>query len=343
MRKTLLRIALPLSIFLVVVFILYLFDLTIRIVTFAERLHPVMGQITFWGLIIFYFVCFIIPIILLLRLPKPLKPPSNEQAPEFDNHLKAVAGRLQKNPLLGGKSVSSRAEIENTLKVLDEHADKIIKITASQIFITTSISQRGSLDAILVLFAQSKLVWQLAFVYYQRPTLRDMIYLYANVATTAFIASEIEDIDLSEQIEPMLAAILGSAAEAVPGIQQISSVLLSSIMNGTANAFLTLRIGIITKSYCTALVVPDKKTVRKNAIIQAASMLGSITFDGSKRLTSAFTKACLNTVKKRAARVVQGASDIIKDKTKSLISKVKKSKADEMIEENKKEPGTLLQ
>ncbi len=170
-----------------------------------------------------------------------------------------------------------------------------------------------------------------------------MIYLYANVATTAFIASEIEDIDLSEQTEPLVATILGSVAEAVPGIQQISSLLLSSIMNGTANAFLTLRIGIITKGYCTALVVPDKKTVRKNAIIQAASMLGAITFDGSKRLTSAFIKACINTSKKSASKVVQGAGNIIKGTAKSLISKVRKSKAEEMTEEDKREPDTLLQ
>ena len=82
------------------------------------------------------------------------------------------------------------------MDVLDARAEDIIKDTASQVFISTAVSQNGNLDAILVLSAQSRMVWQVAHVYYQRPALREMAQLYANVIPTAFFASKLDDIDI---------------------------------------------------------------------------------------------------------------------------------------------------
>jgi len=102
--------------------------------------------------------------------------------------------------------------------------------------------------------AQTRLIWDIARVYYQRPTLKDGVYLYSNVLSTAFIAGEVSDADVAEQIQPVLGAALGSAAAAIPGLQVASSLFVNSVFSGTANAFLTLRVGIITREYCRALV-----------------------------------------------------------------------------------------
>ena len=44
----------------------------------------------------------------------------------------------------------------------------------------------------VVLAAQSRMTWTLARLYYQRPRLRELAYLYGNVAATAFVTAEIE-------------------------------------------------------------------------------------------------------------------------------------------------------
>lgn len=177
----------------------------------------------------------------------------------------------------------------------------------------------------MVLFAESRLVWQIAHVYNQRPTLRDMIYLYSNVVATALVAGEIEDLDLSEQIEPMVSTILGSVAGVFPGLQQVSTIIVSSAMNGTANAFLTLRVGIIAKMYCNALVVPEKRSLRKAAISQAANMLGSIAYEGTKTISGAFLAAS----KKWVCDKTRGMGDHVKDAAKALSSKIIKPKQQE--------------
>ena len=91
--------------------------------------------------------------------------------------------------------MNDRASIESALKVPDAKADDIIKRTASTLFVTTAVSQNGRLDALMVLADQTRLIWQVAHIYNQRPTLRDFGRLYANVGATLFAASELEDLD----------------------------------------------------------------------------------------------------------------------------------------------------
>jgi hypothetical protein len=117
---------------------------------------------------------------------------------------------------------------------------------------------------------------------------RDLIFLYTNVGATAFIAGELEDLDLSEQIQPVLTSVLGSAAGVIPGLGAATNLFVNSVVTGTGNAFLTLRVGAIAKQYCRATVLPERRAIRRVAVVQAASMLGAIARDGAKRVASAF-------------------------------------------------------
>ena len=49
------------------------------------------------------------------------------------------------------------------------------------------------------------MVWRVAHLYYQRPSLREMTYLYANVAATSFVAGELDDLELHQMIQPVVA------------------------------------------------------------------------------------------------------------------------------------------
>jgi len=130
-------------------------------------------------------------------------------------------------------------------------------------------------------------VWDVATTYSQRPNWRELTYLYSNVVTTAFIAGELDDVDMAEAMEPALSAVLGSAAGLIPGLQIASELFVSSVMSGTANAFLTLRVGVIAKEYSRAWTRPRKRTVRNLAVTQAGAMLGKIVFSGAAEVSSA--------------------------------------------------------
>ncbi|MEO5509416.1 MAG: DUF697 domain-containing protein, partial [Longimicrobiales bacterium] len=184
-----------------------------------------------------------------------------------------------------------REELEHGLTTLDTIARERTSSAASQVFITTAISQNGNLDTFLVLTAQSKLVLEIARTYYQRPTLRDLAYLYSNVAATAFVAGELDDLDLAAQVQPIVGAMLGSTASAIPGLGGATTIFMNSVMTGTANAFLTLRVGTIASQYCRSVVLPEKKTIRRRAVVQATGMLGAIAVEGSRRVLASVTAA----------------------------------------------------
>ncbi len=288
-------------------FTVFVVNQTVQVVELAERLDPRFGLAVLWVLLVTYAVLLLTPIYLWLRLPPALAPAKSAEGPEFEQHLEALRKRLARNPRLGEAPLETREDVEGALASLSEGSDELIREAATRVFLTTAISQSGRLDALLVLSAHTRLVWRLAHLYYQRPTLRDMTYLYANVAATAFMAGELEDIDVSEQIQPVLSAVLGSAATAVPGLQTASTILVNSVLTGSANAFLTLRVGMVARQYCSTLVVEDRRVLRRSASAQAAMMLGGIASFGAKTLVRSVAKASKKKVfgggKKAAADV----------------------------------------
>ena len=261
---------------------------TNQFIQLATQFDERLGRLVFWGLITLYAVLIFTPIVLFFRLPKTLTPPDDETSPAFEKHLSLLKTRLKTNPYMrdSGLVLETREDIAKAIDVLDAQAEDIIKDTASQVFLSTAISQNGNLDAICVLSLQSRMVWQVAHVYYQRPSLREMAQLYANVAFTAFAAQKLDDIDIAELVAPIVTTGTGSIAGAIPGLTVISNCILS----GAANAFLTLRVGVITRQYCNPLVARDKSLIRKFAIAEASKLLVSIVRAGAKRVMKGVMK-----------------------------------------------------
>lgn len=154
----------------------------------------------------------------------------------------------------------------------------------------------------MVLAAQTRLIWRIAHVYYQRPSPCDFAQLYANVASTALVAAGIEDID----VDVLVGTIFGSTVAAIPGMH----LLASSILSGSANAFLTLRVGMIAKEYCRCTTRVEKKGLRRAATLKAAKLLGSIVKDGTVKLSKAVVNSSTSKVTQAFNRMTGRSSPI---------------------------------
>lgn len=279
MSKIVKRIALLLALFIVIVFAVFVFNQTVQIVQSARTVNTVFGDGVMWALIFTYSLLLIAPLVLWFRLPKRMLPPAVAEGPEYDRFLADLKKRLSRNPRLREMLLNSEADTNAALQTLDKQADDAVASAASAVFLSTAALQSGRLDVLVVLAAQTRLIWQVAHVYYQRPSLRDFVQLYANVASTAFIAAGIEDID----VDVLVSTVFGSTVAAIPGMH----LLTSSVLSGSANAFLTLRVGMITKEYCRCTVRVEKSGLRRAATLKAAKLLGSIVRDGTVKLSKA--------------------------------------------------------
>ena len=329
MNKTLKKIAFLVSAFILLLFILFVINQTTQVVELADKVSPRFGNVVFWTLLMIYAVLILIPFVLFLRLPRSLMPPRSEDAPEFNVYLNALKRRLASNPHLKGLDLSNREQVEKALAILSVRADEMIRQAAATVFISTAISQSGRLDAFLVLSAQSRMVWRIARLYYQRPLLRDLIQLYANVAGTAFLAGEIDDLDINEQVQPVLSSALGAMAVSVPGFQLAASILVNSVLTGTANAFLTLRVGMIARRYCGSFVVAERRTLRRAASAEAAKMLGTIVRQGTTQLS----RALWETSKGKVGTAFSGMKGYARERRDSILSKVRLRKGKETPDE----------
>ncbi|MDO8671204.1 MAG: DUF697 domain-containing protein [Dehalococcoidia bacterium] len=327
------RASLIAGILLLVIFVIFVANQTAQFVGLISSLNPAAGSVALVALLAIYAFLAAVPIVLFIRLPRAISPPTEQSSPEFETYVNRMKSRLASNPNLAGSgiAVTDRAGMEAAFKFLDAKADKIVKKTASVIFVSTAVSQSGRLDGLMVLVAQSQLVWRVAHVYNQRPSVQELVRLYTNVAFTTFASVQIEDLDVGDQVQSVLApAITASAFSAIPGAGAVASVLTHAMVDGSANAFMTLRLGVIAKRYCSSYTGAKRPMLRRLASAEAAAMLGSIAIESgavvSKAVIDAFSKAGRRALSNRAeaARetLAAAASSLaeVKDRTNQGIS-----------------------
>lgn len=275
--------------FFAVLYILQIIDLTSSIFVKSYGVNPIFGYFSLATMLVIYFCIIYIPLGFMLKLPKTLKQPNDVDSQEYQIYLKKLRVRLLKNENLKNFSLQNNSDIPLAYKVLDEKANEEIKSIALSVFISTGVSQSGKLDGLLLISAQIQLIWRVAHIYNQRPDISDIFKIYTYVFSNAFLATSIEDLDIGEQIQPVISAtIADSALASIPfahGLSSLTSIITESIIDGAANAYLTLRLGKIASYYFNPF--ESQMDVRKKARSDALSMLGGTVKEGSNTIRGA--------------------------------------------------------
>ena len=301
-KKSLIYVALV----LMILFTIFAINQTAQLYTLTYNINPYFGYFTLMLLILIFGLILIVPLIGVFSLRKKPMVPKSIEDPSYRIYLEELKRRMSKNPHLKSKGCvfdeekNIRAEVERAFAVLDLEANTIIKRSASSVFLTTAVSQNGTLDSIFVFINLGKLIWEVAHIYNQRPSLREIAYLYANVFGTVMMARGVEDLDLmDDQLEPVIASILGgSLGSLIPGTVYITNILINSITEGSVNALLCLRVGSMTKRYSSSVVEVDKKVIRRSASVEAIGLLGGIIKDNTALVVQSFGKAAKGATKK---------------------------------------------
>ena len=246
------------------------------LISLAERIHPIAGTIVFWSVCLAAGFFALYCVIAYARLPAALVPPEEESGPAYDAYLQALRVRLAVNPRTRGRPLATEEEIESAVGHLSAEADSIVRRTASTVFLSTALMQNGRLDGLIVLFTQIQMVGRIARIYVQRPSPRELVRLYANVAGTAFVASGLESLELGEMVAPLAVSVVPALKGGIPGLSGISALLVRCVSNGAANAFLTLRVGEVARRYCELTSRCPPELIRKSATAAAVHHLGRI-------------------------------------------------------------------
>lgn len=321
------KILYPAGILILIIFVLLVINQLASFYNNLHVIHPVLAIVgtSLLGIIIVGLA--LTPFFIIAKLPSALPFPDSNA--DLEEYKKLFKQRLEKHAVAKDNNLDPHdpEQLKQIDQLLKEKADKIIFESASAVFISTAISQNGKLDAFTVLAAQVRLIWKVSHVYWQRPRLRNMQQLYTNVAINAMAASGIEQIDLSQQIQPVVNAMLRSTGKNIPVVGNAAHIITDSILEGTVNAFLTLRVGVLTKNYC----FPEVKTINEiktNSFLEASVLLKTLVVKSSAKVVESIFKAGKNagvqTIKTGYGAVVKGVKTA-KDGISNLFTPSKES------------------
>ena len=213
-----------------------------------DSIHPLLGEFILILLIvaIIYFIA--IPIYKFIRLPQFEGPVKNH-----NDEFKLIYKRLN-SFLYNGYLKQIHYDFRNISWDKDGY-DKIIlelKIKTeeirnkylTQIFISTSLSQNGFLDAIFILSASINMVKDIFILYNGRVTNKDLV----NIAKKIYFAVAIGGSEVVELAsEELLAKLSSGIVKKIPFV----NIITGSIADGFVNAFFLARISYITENYCS--------------------------------------------------------------------------------------------
>mgnify|MGYP007060832615 FL=1 len=176
---------------LILVFLLFLYNQTVQFVRNVGMTNETAAQVVLIGLIVLYLFLFLMPVIAFLRYRRTPELPEEESGEAYDRHLERVAQNLRENAALravGETEIRTEEDILRGYAALNLQANKIIKKEATSIFLTTSISQNGSLDSLFMITSLTKMTWRLMHLYENRPSWARILQLYGNIAGTVLLA-----------------------------------------------------------------------------------------------------------------------------------------------------------
>ena len=319
MHRTTRRILMALLLAFVAYMAVFTAAMVSQLADAADRVHAGAGQWTFWGLLAVLAVAVAVPTTLLLRLPPALQPPAGDDAATQADYQARLRQHLARSPHLAGQPLQADSDVAQALQQLQALAEAETRRTAASVLASTALLQNGKLDGLIVLASQVRLVWRVARIYGLRPSLRQLGYLYGNVGACMLLASSLDDMDFAELAAPLVQATTPAALASVPGLGAMGSLLTNSLASGAANAFLTLRVGLMAQAYCAPQQRPERAAVRHSATVRAASQLGQLVREAGSQVS----QAVYGRMRDAVASTAQSTVDSVRHTGQSMVDATK--------------------
>lgn len=261
--------------------ILFLLMLLSAILNIGEKLRNISEYLEYGFYALFaliFYLAILQPIIIIVTSPSlsiatSLDPTDSKAIAIY----KKVAKNIVKSNELPHEEVILLTEYKNRqellfnlqyvfAKTVKKQLNKIIIHNAKTVMISTAICQSARFDMITVFSVNLKMIKELVVQCGFRPSMKNLSKLTINVFGTALIAEGLENLKL-EDIVPK------SSMDVLNNIPYLGTVL-ESVIQGAANALMTIRIGCVCRRYLFSDgSVVTKEDIRREAYKETLKIL----------------------------------------------------------------------
>lgn len=267
--------------------ILFFLILLSSVIDVGEKLRniSVVLEILFYVLVVaIVFLGIVNPIRIIVSSPSlKIATSLDQNDPKVYQIYKQVAKNIVKNNDLNEEQTKalttykSKEELLISLQIVFQDTVKkqlngIIIKNAKVVMISTAICQSSRFDMLTVFTVNLQMVKQLVVKCGFRPSMKNLSKLTVNVFSTALIAEGLENMRLEDVLPNSTMQVLGE----IPFIKP----LISSVLQGIANALMTIRIGCVCRRYLFSDgSVVTKEDIRKQALKEAVKLLPLVLAD----------------------------------------------------------------
>ncbi len=268
----------------------------IQLYVYLNSINQILGYISLIVLAALVINFVIFPIYKILSIPVYYGPVADKS--KVDSLISKRMERFQKNTYLKnlGMNVSNlainRASYDSIVDSLNIECRRIRKKNVNQLFYSTSISQNGFIDAILILSASVNIVKEIFILYNGRVSNRDLWVIAKKVYYSVAIGGSEGIAYASDEVFSKF------ATDTMKGIPFLSKVL-SSLADGFVNAALLTRISIITENYCKTLYIESEKD-----LLPSVSFIISTTRDLISELISKINTTLITIAKEKTENIL---------------------------------------
>lgn len=267
--------------------------------TSLESVNIYFAYMVFVAIILFIFYFAILPIVNIIKLPSNLGPT------KVKSELEKLRGKrikqFSKNSFLLKSEIDINSlqnndeDYEKTILVLEKESYKIRKSYVNRLFYSTSVSQNGFIDSIMILSASINLVKEIFILYNGRVGAVELLIIARKVYYSIIIGG-------TEGVEYVTNEIFSKlATESIKSIPFIDKIV-TSLVDGFINAALLTRVSLITENYCKTLYIEKERDL----------------YPSSKFITTTAKNLTSEVMKQVNANILQ----IAKDKSGDILKRV---------------------
>lgn len=254
----------------------------------------------FYALVVILILVFIVrPIVIIVKSPS-LSIITAEEAlsPKAYKIYKKVAKNVAKNNDLSKDEVILLTAYKNNEELLinlnfvfentvRKQMNGIIIHNAKIVMISTAICQSSRFDMATVFAVNLKMIKEMVEKCGFRPSMKNLSKLTVKIFITALIADGLENLTIADVLPK-------SSLDLLANIPMLTKVL-DSVIDGAANALLTLRIGCVTRRYLYSdgnLVTREeiRRNAYKEAVVLIPQVVASTLSFFPKKVVKFFTK-----------------------------------------------------
>ncbi len=236
--------------------------------TSLESVNIFLAYSVFTAILLFLFYFAILPIVKIVRLPSNLGPTKVQS--EVETLREKRIEQFAKNPFLVKSKIDVLSLQKNDesyqiiISTLDKESYAIRKSYVNRLFYSTSVSQNGFIDSVMILSASVNLVKEIFVLYNGRVSTIELLIIAKKVYYSIIIGG-------TEGVEYVTNEIFSKlATETIKSIPFIDKIV-TSLVDGFVNAALLTRVSLITENYCKTLYIEKDRDLYPSSIFIATT------------------------------------------------------------------------